>query len=183
MTSSPIDLDSESIQYEGRWYTRDELARRIKSMLDAGDFAIGKPSNALEHLTQTIQSLRTLAFRVTPDMADAINQAAARQGRGVGAILRDAVGAYLKLPKAPEAERPVSRPPSPTGRRATEPEIPIVQVPPTPTPPDVKATPQTPVPPPPTVPGGPKAAPPQAPPTVVIDSSELMVEEVSTEEA
>jgi len=39
MTPQPIDLDAEAIQFEGHWYTRDELARKIKSMLDAGDFA------------------------------------------------------------------------------------------------------------------------------------------------
>ena len=130
MNSLLIDLDAEAIQYEGQWYTRDELARKIKGMLDAGDFAIGKPSQALEQLNQTLASLRTLAFRVTPEMADAINQISARHNRGVGSIIREALTMHLGLPPSADAERPpAKRPPSPTGRRQTEPELPAVLVP------------------------------------------------------
>src|SRR5439155_13189788 len=81
MSQLPIDLDAEAIQYDGHWYTREDLARRIRQMLDAGDFAVGKPSNALEQLTTVLASLRTLAFRLPPEMADQLNQAAARHGR------------------------------------------------------------------------------------------------------
>ncbi len=43
-----IDLDSESVWLDGAWYTRDELARRIKQMIESGDFRVSRPSQALE---------------------------------------------------------------------------------------------------------------------------------------
>lgn len=101
MTPWPIDLDTESIQYDGHWYTRDELARRIKSMLDAGDFAVGKPSQALEQLTVTLSTLRSLSFKITPEMADAVQQAAARQGRTIGGLIREAISDYLGFAAMP----------------------------------------------------------------------------------
>jgi hypothetical protein len=95
MSSFPIDIDAEAIYLDGSWYTREDLARRIKGMLDAGDFSISRPSAALEALTQTVSGVRTLAFRCTPDLADALNQYATRTGTSVGQVLRDAVTALL----------------------------------------------------------------------------------------
>ncbi len=103
----PIDLDSESVQFDGHWYTRDDLARRIKSMLDAGDFAVTRPSQALEELTGVLASLRTLAFRALPEMGDALNSAAASQGKTVGAVVREAVAAFLAMPVAPGPAKPI----------------------------------------------------------------------------
>ncbi len=92
----PIDLDSEAVQYEGTWYTRDELARRIKSMLDAGDFAIAKPSQALEELTAVVSTLRTVAFRATEDLAEGLNALAAKQGKTPGLILRELLASAME---------------------------------------------------------------------------------------
>lgn len=189
----PIDLDAEAIQFEGHWYTRDELARKIKGMLDAGDFAVGKPSQALEQLTQTINGLRTLAFRVTPEVADAINAISAKHGRAVGSIIREALAMHLGLPIIPEAERPSpKRTTAPTGRRQTEPEMqattplaPVVAPPVSPpiiappVPADLKATQQMAAPPPQVIagPGALKAAMPPPPPgaagapTVILEKS------------
>lgn len=191
MNALPIDLDAEAIQFDGHWYTRDELARRIKGMLDSGDFAISKPSQALEQLTTTLGSLRTLAVRVAPDMADALNAHAARQGRGPGAIIRTALAEYLGLPPPLEADRSAhARPPSPPGRKPTDPEMPIAAA--LPVPPDLKVTQQMSIPPgllagPPQLipgPGALKAASiPQAAPSVVIDRSAIVTEEPTAEEA
>ncbi len=171
MSQLPIDLDTESIQYEGHWYTRDELARRIKGMLDGGDFSVGKPSQALEQLTVTLASLRTLAFKSTPDMAEAINQAAARQGRSVGGLVREAISEYLGFASLPaQGSAAGSRPGADRpGKRPTEPEIPAVSVP-TPAPVVIAG------------PGALKAA--QAPaPSVVVDRNAIITEEASPEEA
>jgi len=161
MSQLPIDLDAEAIQYDGHWYTREDLARRIKQMLDAGDFAVGKPSQALEQLTTVLGSLRTLAFRIPPEMADQLNQAAARHGRTLGSLIRESLTVHLNLkgislmegsvagaptsmPVTPPAaaatpERPPERPERPVmplppmpldrpmlGRKATDPEMPVV---------------------------------------------------------
>jgi hypothetical protein len=209
MTPQPIDLDAEAIQFEGHWYTRDELARKIKSMLDSGDFAIGKASAALEQLNQTVAQLRTLAFRVTPEMADAINTISAKHGRGVGSLIREALAMHLGLPPTPDAERGPSstskRPSAPTGRRQTEPELslPITTAPATPPPPppaamaapllspplppDLKATQQMTMPP--QVIAGPGAlkvsgpypAVPPPPPAAAIQSPTIIVEKSALE--
>ena len=42
-----IDLDSESVWLDGAWYTRQDLARRIKEMIETGDFRVSRPSQAL----------------------------------------------------------------------------------------------------------------------------------------
>ena len=91
MSQLPIDIDAEAIYFDGHWYTRDDLARRIKAMLDRGDFAVTRPSAALEQLTAVRRSVRTLAFRATPDMIEAINAGAARAGKSVGAFIREAL--------------------------------------------------------------------------------------------
>src|SRR6185436_15953792 len=97
MSQLPIDLDAEAIQYDGRWYTREELARRIRQMLDSGDFAVSRPSQALEQLTAVLTSVRTLAFRLSPEMADQLNQIAVRHGRTLGSLIRESLQAHLSL--------------------------------------------------------------------------------------
>jgi hypothetical protein len=98
MNQFPVDVDAEAIFLDNAWYTRDDLARRIKMMIDQGDFAISRPSAALEELNRTMQSVRTLMFRVTPDLADALNQLATRSDKTVGQLLRDAVNHLLMTP-------------------------------------------------------------------------------------
>src|SRR5438067_3057900 len=125
MSQLPIDLDTESVQFDGNWYTRDELARRIKAMLDANDYQISRPSSALEQLTSTLASLRTLAFRATPEMADALNASAARAGRTVGTLIREAVGEYLGMPAAGSSAPNIA---TPAGQRLTPVETPVAAV-------------------------------------------------------
>lgn len=96
MSQPTVDLDSETILFEGQWYTRDDLARRIKGMLDAQDFAVTKPSQALEALTSALQNVRTMAFRVPAELVEQVNAAAVSQGKSVGALLREAVAASLR---------------------------------------------------------------------------------------
>ena len=100
MSQLPIDIDAEAIYFDGHWYTRDDMARRIKAMLDQGDFAVTRPSTALEQLTSVISSVRTLAFRATPDMIEAINAGAARAGKSVGAYVRDALAQQMGTPSS-----------------------------------------------------------------------------------
>ncbi len=98
MNQFPVDVDAEAVLLDNAWYTREDLARRIKTMIDQGDFAISRPSAALEELTQTMQSVRTMMFRVTPDLADALNQLATRTDKTVGQLLREAVNHVLLTP-------------------------------------------------------------------------------------
>lgn len=118
-----IDIESETLQLDGEWYTRDELARSIKRQLDANDFAIGRLASALEHLNHTIANLRTVALRVVPEMQEKLIHEAARQSRPVGALVRDAIAAYLGIAPAEAAPARAAQPLPPAGRRPTDPEL------------------------------------------------------------
>lgn len=110
MSQFPIDVDAEAIFLDGAWYTREDLSRRIRAMLDSGDFNVARPSAALQELTQMMQGVRTLAFRAPPELADALTQLASRLQQSVGAVIREAVTQYItdanSEPASDEAPRP-----------------------------------------------------------------------------
>lgn len=176
MSLMPIDLDAEAILFDGQWSTRDDLARRIKTMLDAGDYAISRQSLALEQLTQTLASVRTLAFRATPDLVEALNMAAARSGKSVGGFIRDTlIDSIAGAPEVPQA-RPNEA--APAQRAKTDPEL-LAAAAPTPPVPPLQAQGPIPQPPPPPVSSGVIAGPgalkaagvtvPSEPPSVVVE--------------
>jgi hypothetical protein len=90
-----IDLDSECVWYDDAWLNRDDLARKIRAMIDSGDFQVVRPSTALEYLTKSLGTARLLALRISPEMSDSLNQLAQQTGRPVGAVARDAINDYL----------------------------------------------------------------------------------------
>jgi predicted DNA-binding protein len=90
-----IDLDSESVWLDGTWYTRQELARRIKEMIETGDFRVSRPSQALERLEAALGQARVLSVRMPADLSRAVEAAAGRLGRPVGHLVREAVAYYL----------------------------------------------------------------------------------------
>jgi predicted DNA-binding protein len=101
MSQFPIDVDAEAIFLDGSWFTREDLSRRIKAMLDSSDFNVARPSVALQELTQMMQGVRTLAFRSPPDLAESVNQFASQSGQTVGGVLREAVSQYLASMRTP----------------------------------------------------------------------------------
>ena len=90
-----IDLDSECVWLDDAWLNRDDLVRKIRTMMDAGHFEIARPSQALEALTRQLASARLLALRISPEMSDALNDAAQSTGRPVGALAREAISTWL----------------------------------------------------------------------------------------
>jgi predicted DNA-binding protein len=90
-----IDLDSESVWLDGTWYAREELARRIKEMIEAGDFRVARPSQALERLEAALGQAQLMSVRMPADLAEAASETAARLGRPVGHLVREAVAYYL----------------------------------------------------------------------------------------
>ncbi|HET7825630.1 MAG TPA: hypothetical protein VFK90_09865, partial [Anaeromyxobacter sp.] len=68
-----IDLDSESVWLDGAWYTRQDLARRIKEMIETGDFRVSRPSQALERLEAALAQARVVTVRMPSDLADAVS--------------------------------------------------------------------------------------------------------------
>lgn len=113
MNPFPVDVDAEAIFLDNAWYTRNDLVRRIKTMIDQGDFAVARPSAALEQLSTALVSGRTITFRVTPGVADALNQHALRVGKTVGALLRDAVATLLTPSAISAMPPPIATPPRP----------------------------------------------------------------------
>lgn len=95
--SSPfeIDYDVEAVWLDDAWFTRDELAGRIKQMIEAGDFRLSRPSAALERLEAAIGQARVLAARVSPEVAEAVERAAEASGRPIGAVIREALTQWL----------------------------------------------------------------------------------------
>jgi hypothetical protein len=90
-----IDLDSESVWLDGAWYARDELARRIKEMIEAGDFRVARPSQALERLEAALGQAQVVSVRMPAELAEAASSTAARLGRPVGHLVREAIAYYL----------------------------------------------------------------------------------------
>jgi hypothetical protein len=95
MSQFPVDVDAEAIFLDGAWYTREDLSRRVRAMLDQGDFNVARPSLALQELTQVMQGIRTLAFRATPQLAEQLTEYANRSQMSVGAVIRDAVAQFI----------------------------------------------------------------------------------------
>ena len=98
-----IDLDTESVWLDGAWYTREDLARRIKEMIEAGDFRVSRPSQALERLEAALAQARIVTVRMPVDLADAVGETATRLGRPVGHLVREAVAYYLAAAAAYDA--------------------------------------------------------------------------------
>jgi hypothetical protein len=90
-----IDLDSESVWLDGAWYTRDALAQRIREMIQAGDFRVSRPSQALERLEAALARSRAVNVRMPADLYDAVSAAGTRLGRPVGHLVREAIAYYL----------------------------------------------------------------------------------------
>jgi hypothetical protein len=119
-----VDLDGEQVLFDGTWYSKDELARKIKTMVESGDYRVSRPSAALEHLQTALGSLRTVTVRLPADVAEALTEAAARAGLPVGTMLRDALtrlalpqGRPVAVPHA--AHAPPSPPPAAMGESVT----------------------------------------------------------------
>jgi len=100
-----IDYDVEAVWLDDAWFTRDELAARIKQMIEGGDYRLAKPSAALERLEAAIAQARVLAARVSPDVAEAVERAAEASGRPVGAVIREALAQWLANPANHVARR------------------------------------------------------------------------------
>ncbi len=92
-----IDYDAEAVFFENGWRGRQDLARLIRSMIDKGDYRVARPSAVLEKLEAALAGARVLAVRVPPDLAEAVEARAAREGRTVSSVLRVALGGFLGL--------------------------------------------------------------------------------------
>jgi hypothetical protein len=103
-----IDLDGEQVLFDGTWYSREELTRKIKTMVEAGDFRVARPSSALEALEGAVANLREIKVRLPIETYDALAAVATRAGRPVGALLREALARLVPGNNAPPGTRVVT---------------------------------------------------------------------------
>jgi hypothetical protein len=93
-----VDLDGEQVLFDGTWYSKEDLAQKIRAMVDGGDYRISRPSAALEALQSALLGLRSLTLRLPADHAEALAAEAARQGLPVGAFARELLLRSLSMP-------------------------------------------------------------------------------------
>jgi hypothetical protein len=90
-------------------------------MIEAGDFRVARPSQALERLEAALGQAQLLSVRMPADLAEAANATAARLGRPVGHLVREAIAYYLAAAaaygasqgQAAEPQSPASAPAAP----------------------------------------------------------------------
>ena len=95
-----IDLDAAAVWLDGAWYTREALAHRIKEMIEAGDFRVSRPSQALERLEAALAASRVVAVRMPAALAASVEATAARLERPAGHLVREAIVYYLAAAEA-----------------------------------------------------------------------------------
>ncbi len=117
-----IDLDSACVWLDGAWYTREELARRIKEMIEAGDFRVLRPSQALERLEAALAQSQVVAVRMPAALAGSIEATATRLDRPVGHLVREAIAYYLAAADAYAAQAEAGAAPDAPAEEAAPPE-------------------------------------------------------------
>lgn len=107
-----VDLESETILYEGEALDRTALADRIRRMIEQQDYRISAAGNALQHLEETLSSAQQLEVRLTAAEADRLQRYARRAELSPAAFLRQAALAYLAAqpPLDPDADAPAEQP-------------------------------------------------------------------------
>src|SRR4051812_43650700 len=88
-TRMDIDLESERINVDGAWSTREELTQRIQQMLAAGDFKITRLSEALEQLAHASANVKTLSLKLTAEQYAKLESAGGRVGKSGPAFARE----------------------------------------------------------------------------------------------
>jgi len=93
--SYDVDIDAQKVNFEGEWMTKDELAEKIRKMIDSQDFRIGTAGNALEFLQKTMANIQEFNVRMGPFDADTLMRHARKAGLETGVFIRQAILAYL----------------------------------------------------------------------------------------
>ena len=107
-----IDLDAEALWFDGAWCTREDLARRIRELVEAGDYRVSRLSEALERLESALARTHVVATRVPAELAAALAVAARQAGRPMGHLVREAMAYYLAAAAAYTAAQKAPSPPS-----------------------------------------------------------------------
>ncbi|MBW1811777.1 MAG: hypothetical protein JRJ87_26550 [Deltaproteobacteria bacterium] len=104
-----VDIEQEKVQYEGEWIGRQELADKIKKMIDSQDFKIGVVGNALEYLQQAIANAKEFYVKLSQYHAEILEKHAERAGLAVTSFISQAIQAYIAA-QPPLEESPIENP-------------------------------------------------------------------------
>lgn len=107
-----VDLDQETIRFEDEWLGRQQLADKIKSMIDSQNYSISTAGQALEYLERTLSDVRTFKVKLSAADATRVERHAQRSNIALAAFVRQAVQAYLAA-QPPMAEGDESAAPGP----------------------------------------------------------------------
>jgi predicted HicB family RNase H-like nuclease len=124
MIANTVDLDQETIQFDGKWMSRADLARAIRQLLEGGNYAISRQSSALEALNRALSEARTLTIRLPPELDEALKRAATRASHSAGMLVCEAISQQLAAVPAPvigPAFSPVEHSAAPSDVRFEEP--------------------------------------------------------------
>ncbi len=90
-----VDIDQEKVLFGNEWLGRQELAEKIKHMMENHDFRISGAGNALEFLVSSISNVRLVEVKISAAEADRIDRYAGRAGIKPLSFVRQAIQAYL----------------------------------------------------------------------------------------
>ncbi|RLB52853.1 MAG: hypothetical protein DRI34_14155 [Deltaproteobacteria bacterium] len=90
-----VDIEREAILFDGEWLTTQQLANKIKSMIDSQDFRVGAVGAALEHLQNSLKDVKSYTCKLLAEDAARLERHAGQAGKSAEAYIRQAVQAYL----------------------------------------------------------------------------------------
>ncbi|RME25459.1 MAG: hypothetical protein D6806_07835 [Deltaproteobacteria bacterium] len=103
-----VDLDREAVLYENEWLRAEQLADRIKRMIESQDFRIAAAGMALEHLQKCLKGARSFTVKLLEEDAARLEAYASQAGKTAETFVRQAVLAYLAA-QPPLPEQPVQK--------------------------------------------------------------------------
>jgi hypothetical protein len=119
-----IDIDREKVRYENEWLGRQELADKIKRMIDSQDYRVAGVGQALEALQTSLAQARSFTVKLSSEDAGSLERMAAASGLSPAVMLRQAIQAYLAAQSTTE-EMPAASflppPPLPPPVHSTQP--------------------------------------------------------------
>jgi hypothetical protein len=93
--SYSVDIDAQKVNFGGEWLAKDELAEKIRKMIESQDFKIGAAGNALEFLQKTMTNIQEFSVKIGSSDAVCLEKHAQRAGLETGVFIRQAILAYL----------------------------------------------------------------------------------------
>lgn len=103
-----IDLETERINLDGVWVTREEVVDKVQKMLATGDFRIAKLSEALEQLSHTIGSAKSVTLKLTAEQYAKLESAGGRLGKSAATFGRELLMQVLDRAVAASGATPSS---------------------------------------------------------------------------